>query len=70
VEWAWQLWADPRQLERWWGPPAYPATVLAADSPHGLEVQDGFGDADGKPDPDMPSMTISFTLEESSGGPG
>lgn len=18
----WQLWADPRQLERWWGPPA------------------------------------------------
>lgn len=24
---AWQLWADPRQLEQWWGPPAYPATV-------------------------------------------
>jgi uncharacterized protein YndB with AHSA1/START domain len=23
----WQLWADPRQLERWWGPPTYPATV-------------------------------------------
>jgi uncharacterized protein YndB with AHSA1/START domain len=23
----WQLWGDPRQLERWWGPPAYPATV-------------------------------------------
>ena len=22
----WQLWADPRQLERWWGPPNYPAT--------------------------------------------
>jgi uncharacterized protein YndB with AHSA1/START domain len=22
----WQLWADPRQLERWWGPPGYPAT--------------------------------------------
>jgi len=20
----WQLWADPRQLERWWGPPTYP----------------------------------------------
>ncbi|MEJ7695518.1 MAG: SRPBCC domain-containing protein [Candidatus Limnocylindrales bacterium] len=19
----WQLWADPRQLERWWGPPTY-----------------------------------------------
>jgi uncharacterized protein YndB with AHSA1/START domain len=22
----WQLWADPRQLERWWGPPSWPAT--------------------------------------------
>ena len=22
----WQLWSDPRQLERWWGPPTYPAT--------------------------------------------
>lgn len=28
VERAWQLWADPRQLERWWGPPTYPATVV------------------------------------------
>ena len=28
VERAWQLWADPRQLEQWWGPPAYPATVV------------------------------------------
>jgi uncharacterized protein YndB with AHSA1/START domain len=27
----WQLWADPRQLERWWGPPAYPATFMAHD---------------------------------------
>ena len=23
----WELWADPRQLERWWGPPTYPATM-------------------------------------------
>jgi uncharacterized protein YndB with AHSA1/START domain len=23
----WQVWADPRRLERWWGPPTYPATV-------------------------------------------
>lgn len=22
----WQLWADPRQLERWWGPPGWPAS--------------------------------------------
>lgn len=26
AERAWELWADPRQLERWWGPPAWPAT--------------------------------------------
>jgi uncharacterized protein YndB with AHSA1/START domain len=22
----WQVWEDPRQLERWWGPPTFPAT--------------------------------------------
>lgn len=27
----WQLWADPRQLERWWGPPTYPATMDSHD---------------------------------------
>jgi uncharacterized protein YndB with AHSA1/START domain len=27
VEQVWQLWADPRLLERWWGPPTHPATV-------------------------------------------
>ena len=27
IERVWELWADPRQLERWWGPPTYPATV-------------------------------------------
>jgi uncharacterized protein YndB with AHSA1/START domain len=27
IERVWQLWADPRQLERWWGPPTHPATV-------------------------------------------
>jgi uncharacterized protein YndB with AHSA1/START domain len=27
----WQLWADARQLERWWGPPSYPATVTSHD---------------------------------------
>jgi uncharacterized protein YndB with AHSA1/START domain len=27
----WQLWDDPRQLERWWGPPSYPATVDSHD---------------------------------------
>ena len=27
----WELWADPRQLERWWGPPTYPATFTTHD---------------------------------------
>jgi uncharacterized protein YndB with AHSA1/START domain len=31
AERVWQLWADPRQLERWWGPPTYPATFTAHD---------------------------------------
>jgi uncharacterized protein YndB with AHSA1/START domain len=38
VERAWQLWADPRQLERWWGPPTYPATVVAHDLATGGRV--------------------------------
>ncbi|MFN8077575.1 MAG: SRPBCC domain-containing protein [Kineosporiaceae bacterium] len=25
----WQVWADPRQLERWWGPPDWPATFTS-----------------------------------------
>lgn len=35
----WQLWADPRQLERWWGPPTYPATVTAHDLAPGSRVE-------------------------------
>jgi uncharacterized protein YndB with AHSA1/START domain len=27
----WQLWEDPRLLERWWGPPTYPATFVDHD---------------------------------------
>ena len=26
IDRVWQLLADPRQLERWWGPPTHPAT--------------------------------------------
>jgi len=37
VDRAWQLWEDPRQLERWWGPPTYPATFVEHDlSPDGV----------------------------------
>ncbi|MGH9251306.1 MAG: SRPBCC family protein [Acidimicrobiales bacterium] len=97
VERVWQLWADPRQLERWWGPPTYPATVvdhdlvpggtvtyfmtgpegdkhggwwrvLAVDAPHSLEVQDGFSDDTGSPNPDMPSTIMRVVLSEQGGG--
>jgi len=35
----WRLWADPRQLERWWGPPTYPATFTAHDLTPGGRVE-------------------------------
>jgi uncharacterized protein YndB with AHSA1/START domain len=36
VERVWQLYADPRQLERFWGPPTWPSTVVDHDlSPGG-----------------------------------
>jgi uncharacterized protein YndB with AHSA1/START domain len=31
VDQVWQLWKDPRQLERWWGPPTWPATFEQHD---------------------------------------
>jgi uncharacterized protein YndB with AHSA1/START domain len=34
----WQLWSDPRQLERWWGPPTHPARVERHDLSAGGEV--------------------------------
>ncbi|HEX6229191.1 MAG TPA: SRPBCC domain-containing protein [Solirubrobacterales bacterium] len=38
AERVWQLWADPRQLERWWGPPSHPATVEEHDLTPGGNV--------------------------------
>lgn len=38
VERVWELWADPRKLERWWGPPDYPATFEKHDLVPGGEV--------------------------------
>lgn len=34
----WQVWADPRQLERWWGPPSHPATLTDHDLTPGGRV--------------------------------
>jgi uncharacterized protein YndB with AHSA1/START domain len=88
----WQLWADPRQLERWWGPPTYPATftrhalapgsrveyhmtgpegdqprgywdVLEVDAPRRLVFRDGFANADGTPNTDMPVFTGRVRIE-------
>jgi uncharacterized protein YndB with AHSA1/START domain len=93
VERIWQLWADPRQLERWWGPPSYPTTVTKHDLAPGSRVEyhmtsptgdqlhgywdvrevepprrllfhDGFGNADGTPNTDMPTSTIRVDFEE------
>ena len=91
VERVWQLWSDPRLLERWWGPPTYPATVdehdltpggrvayhmtgpegdqsagwwkvLVVEPPHRLELEDGFADADGAPNPKMPSVHMRVDI--------
>jgi uncharacterized protein YndB with AHSA1/START domain len=87
----WQLWADPRQLERWWGPPTYPATVTShdlrsggrveyhmtgptgdqprgywevveAEAPTRLTFRDGFANADGTPNSDMPLNDVRVTI--------
>ena len=34
----WDLWSNPRKLERWWGPPGYPATFEKHDLTPGGEV--------------------------------
>lgn len=31
AERVWRVWQDPRQLERWWGPPTWPATFHRHD---------------------------------------
>ncbi len=48
TERVWQLWADPRQLERWWGPPSHPATVEEHDLTPGGEVTYVMTGPDGK----------------------
>ncbi len=97
VDQVWQLWADPRLLERWWGPPTYPATVqehdltpngrvtyfmtapdgdryhgywriTAVDGPASLEFEDGFADAEGRPDENLPVTRTRVTIEDAGGG--
>jgi uncharacterized protein YndB with AHSA1/START domain len=95
----WQMWEDPRLLERWWGPPTYPATfeqhdlspggemtyfmtgpegdrhhgwwrVISVEPGSGIEIEDGFADQDGKPDPSMPSMKMEVSIEPAGEGSG
>jgi uncharacterized protein YndB with AHSA1/START domain len=38
IDQVWELWSDPHKLERWWGPPGYPATFEKHDLSPGGEV--------------------------------
>lgn len=38
VDRVWKLWDDPRLLERWWGPPTYPATFVDHELAPGASV--------------------------------
>jgi uncharacterized protein YndB with AHSA1/START domain len=38
IERVWELWADPRKLERWWGPPTHPSTFERHELVPGGEV--------------------------------
>ena len=93
VERVWQMWADPRLLERWWGPPTYPATfvdhdlspggdmryymtspegdryhgwwrIAEVDAPKHLSFVDGFADADGNHNTEMPTTNAEVRIEE------
>lgn len=97
IDRVWQLWEDPRQLERWWGPPTYPATVVehdltpggevkyymtgpegdthwgwmkfaAVDAPNSLELDEGFADDRGEPNPEMPTAALRVDIVEESEG--
>ena len=39
VDRVWQVWADPRKLERWWGPPTWPATFERFEFEPGGQVR-------------------------------
>ena len=43
----WEMWYDPRQLERWWGPPTWPATFEQHDLVPGGESRYAMTGPDG-----------------------
>lgn len=97
VERLWAAWADPRQIERFWGPPEWPTTFTrhdmtvggrseyamtgplgehmpgywvfkAVDAPNSFSVLDGFCDADGNANDEMPSTTMDVRFEATATG--
>lgn len=44
----WQLWSDPRQLERWWGPPSHPSTFVEHELTPGARTTYFMTDPDGE----------------------
>lgn len=97
LEKLWDVWTDPRKLERFWGPPEWPATFTQHElkvggeahyfmtGPQGEQVGgywrfevierhqrmvmiDGFADAHGAPDAQMPSMRVDCRFESTAGG--
>ena len=48
VERVWDFWSDPRKLERWWGPPSYPATFETHNLVPGGEVRYFMTGSDGE----------------------
>jgi uncharacterized protein YndB with AHSA1/START domain len=39
VDRVWQVWEDPRKLEKWWGPPGWPATFTTFEFNEGGTVE-------------------------------
>ena len=69
----WQLWADPRRLERWWGPPTHPATVVEHDLRPGGRVGYHVTGPDGARSPGwwrVLSVSAPYGLEFELGDPG
>lgn len=58
VERVWQLWADPRRLERWWGPPGYPATFETHEFVAGGQARYHMVDGEGSTYPGWWAITV------------
>ena len=78
IDQVWALWSDPRKLERWWGPPGYPATFETHDLTPGGEATYYMNGPKGETHRGMwrvtsvdPPMSLQFTdaFADSDGAP-